>query len=192
MFPVYPEKFRRFAHFVLKIRYYLLAVFLAGIIVFFAGWQTGSDGLLIAGVLIGTFGTMFFGTLHVGDALVSVEISEGGICRVDAKGQRYQNSEYRYLRKAEVRSFQITNISYRAANHATRMFPPAKGAEEKFILVYTDDAFSFDDLKLDQIGKNGTELYWCDKVLQCRNCFVFVYSDEAWKLLNKYLNTHKY
>lgn len=182
-FPVYPEKHRKLARFLLRARYPLLLLMTIGVLLFCFGDAYNQDYIMVSGAVIGAFGFLFFGTFHAGDALEYVEIDENGIHVSDRNGTRFRSTEHRYVRGIEIRSFQITEIS---SVNSKKMYPPTKGVEEQFIMVYVDGAHCFDDLGLHPLNRSGIPLYWCDEALGLRSCIAFVYSDAAWELLQKY------
>ena len=184
-FPVYPEKLRKTALIKAKIRYPLLAMLVAGILIFSYGCSHEAEGLIVAGALIGAAGFCFFGTLDSGDALICADIGDNEIRIIDKKGNPIRSTEYRYVRKIEIRSLQVTNIS---SEHCDNF--PGSGIDTKLIMVYFDGVKCFEDMKLQCLSRKY-ELYWCDKILWHYNCIAFLYNADAWNLLNARMENHR-
>ena len=76
LFPVYPNFQRRLARFMLRARFVLLPLFVAGLILFGVGAARNQGTLMAAGTLAGAVGFLYFGTFGARDALAQVEIGE--------------------------------------------------------------------------------------------------------------------
>ena len=184
-FPVYPEWHRRFHGFILKIRYYLLALLPIGIALFCLGFEEPqNDFLILAGIMLGVIGAQFFDTFHSHDAMIGIEIKSNGIHISDAKGDVFRTSDYRHVRNIEIRTVQVTRFAHGnyTSPHAVL---PDHGIVVQLIMVYINGAFCFDDLKLEALKSKDPNLYWCDEIFHHQNCFAFVYDETAWKLLNE-------
>ena len=75
-FPVYPELHRKLARRILKARFLLLPLFVAGLSLFGFGAARNQGMLMGAGTLAGAVGFLYFGTFGARDVLVQVEIGE--------------------------------------------------------------------------------------------------------------------
>ena len=179
-FPVYPEEHRKLARFKLRIRYPLLTIFVVGIIMFVIGADTANEALLIAGSLAGACGFLFFATFNAKDSLIWAEIGADGIRILDDKGQAFRSIEYRYVRSIETRKVKLTLSS----SESKKGYAPLSGVEVQLIIIYTNGAYSIDDLDRWQLGKNGAEFYYCDELFHHHSCIAFVYDVKAWELLN--------
>ena len=183
--PAYPEKFRKRAMRILKIRYWLLALLFTGVLLFGIGFSGDIGGLMVAGALIGAAGFCFFATLSAKNILISVNIADDGIHVCDNKGIAYRSAEYRYVRGIEIRELLLTEIAHEGNG---KYGGPSHGTDAKLIIIYVDGASCFTDLKLADIGKKDKELYWHDELMHHHSCIALAYSDEAWGLLNKRLS----
>ena len=190
-FPVYPEKFRKTARFKLKSRCWLLLLLMIGITMFLAYAQFGGTSLMVAGFLTTAIaGSLFFLTFRATDALIAVEIGDDRISLTDEKGRAFRSTEYKYIRCTEVRSLQITGSSSDSGSKSYGSLDfPSGGIDVRLIMVYFNGASCFEDLHLRRLTKKY-DLYWCDKIFYHHSCIAFVYSDEAWGLLNAKLTAH--
>ena len=51
-------------------------------------------------------------------------------------------------------------------------------------MVYINRAWPYDDLKLRSCSWKDRAIYWCDDLPFHPDCIAFVYSEDAWILLN--------
>ena len=181
LFPVYPNFQRRLARFMLRARFALLPLFVAGLILFGVGAARNQGTLMAAGTLAGAVGFLYFGTFGARDALAQVEIGEEEICLVDERGEPLRAAEYRYVRKIETRTLYLTYLSTQRRNRG--LFEDPLGRETELILAYIDRAHCFEDLKLCPTGWRKAEKYWCNELLYHPYCIAFAYDEEAWRLL---------
>lgn len=188
-FPVYPEKLRKYARFMLRIRYYLLASLFLGPVLLALGIESQPQhpSLIFAGLFLLFPGCLFFSSIHAGNALIQVDIQDDGIHILDEKGKSFRSTEYRYIRHMEIQTFQVTEIS---SEQTKQNYPPLSGLEETFILLYLNNAMCFEDLGLRQLRKRGQPLYWCDRLFHHHNCIAFVCNEEAWRLLQAKMASH--
>lgn len=185
-FPVYPERLRKPARFLLKIRYILLAMLVLGTILFLVGSDLRSNALIGTGALVGVFGGLFFCTIAANNAMVQVDIQDDGIHILDGRGRPYQSAPYDSVRKIEIREIRITETSSDNSRHG-----PDAGFDARLIMIYINGAGCFEDLRLTRYTKGGRDVYWCDKVLHHSNCIALVYDETAWELLNRQLAVHR-
>ena len=146
---------------------------------------------MVAGFLTTAIaGSLFFLTFRATDALIAVEIGDDRISLTDEKGRAFRSTEYKYIRCTEVRSLQITGSSSDSGSKSYGSLDfPSGGIDVRLIMVYFNGASCFEDLHLRRLTKKY-DLYWCDKIFYHHSCIAFVYSDEAWGLLNAKLTAH--
>ena len=122
LFPVYPEKLRKYARFMLRIRHLLLSLLILGPVLLALGIkaQPQRASLICAGLFLLLPGCLFFPSIQACNALIQVEIREDGVHILDEKNNSFRSTEYRYIRNMEIQTFQVTEISSEDAKQNLR------------------------------------------------------------------------
>lgn len=112
-----------------------------------------------------------------------IRFSENTIEVIDHVKDIIVSTEYRYIRRVEVRSL---ILSPRSSAHGP-VYVPQKC---KLIMVYIDGTYSFEDIRAHEhrFFRGDDVHFYLEDIFGHHGCIAFSYNEEAWNLLQDRLN----